>query len=220
MLLLDDVYYPYTPIVWRPDFQMAGTRSNVVDDFHLNRIVVGQAHAPYDPDTFQQHRKIWQQAWTFSFERVPLAFADVLQQISDNGKLITLKYNDMMARVDTRCYRLDTSYRAYWTPTWPVRPAAWVSGAQVWTGTVKINGVTADGSNPGDVYPTTGTVLFDAPLGADDVVTISYDWYFRCYIAQNFKVAPVDERYDLWAADGTFIQADLQNPTTGYPFEV
>jgi len=213
---IDGEKWPYLPDSWETNFQEFGARVIQQNTTSAERVVIAYKRGEDAQDTKQHYRRVQQQSFSFSFNNVPLEFAEHLRILQTLTKKVTIRFNDLMSRTNTRCYGIGDNI-VYFTPTWPIRPEGWEIGeTQNWTGMVRVNG---SPSGDATVYPEMGAIVFSPALMPSDIVTISYEWVMTCRIGLGFTLSPEDDRARVITIRGKLFQVAPSDSDydTGYP---
>jgi hypothetical protein len=211
---IDGIKWDDGPVIWEVDKSNSGTRIVLQRTLDQGTIKSIMRRVQDSPDTHTYERRSWYQKWQFQFEGSTQAFRDHLATLHSLQKPFTVRYNDVMSRVDCALHDADGNRTVWLTPTYPIRPRGWEIGDdQDWSCAIVIDD---DVYQAGEytVYPEAGVVVFDTALDVGQTPYMTYEWFATCILDDNLTIEP--QSTDFFDIRGMLVQVESDDVLIGY----
>ena len=186
-----------------------GVRKQTYETLDLKTITVVH-RAPTDATvTYAEKRKLHRQGWIVEWtQQAPCddIMRDHIELLYQLQKEVYIQFDDEMSRQGVILRTVDSDYRSYFTPTFPIAPYGYEL-SETYANTVYVNDVPQ--ANGFTVTSELGLVRFDAALASDAVVTMDYTWRAKVRVEQCDFQPGFGLAQHLYVGQMQLIQADL-----------
>lgn len=196
-----------------------GVRRQSYESADNGRIVTVQKKPHLDNLSFADKRKISTQAYQVTWQQprsvMGRCMYDHLSTLYSLQKGFYLQFDEVMTydpSVPAHLNNFGVNTRAYFTPTYPIKPFGWTPSAPTtWDRCVFINNRPVDPTSF-TVDEDSGCIQFRAQLLSTDIVSAIYTWRMYVQIA-DFSVVPGPEEVAQEFYVGTVTFEQVKKPT-------
>lgn len=218
-LIIEGYHFDDLPSEWDQIMSDGfGVRRNTYATADNKRKVVILKAPKGDALSFADKRKISTQAfragWALPDAPCGRCLYDHLSKMYSLQKTFYIQYDDVMTYDITApavLSNIGTQRRAYYTPTFPIKPFGWTPTAPTtWALKVFVNNVPVN-TDSFTVDEDSGTIQFRSQLQVTDVVTAIYTWRMYVQVAE-FSLVPAPGEIAQEVYSGTVIFEQVEKP--------
>lgn len=178
--IIDGFSYDFLPLnisqINTPEYSVRTSRYLTLN---LDAQVITAVKSPENAEDFSYLRKVHKQAWVVEFDIIDQCLHDHLKILYDTQKHFYIQFDDEMSRDNAPLIRAGETGRAFFTPTFPIKPYGYYPGSSVdYLNDLKLyNGTTTITLNSGYIInEALGMVVLNNPISENVIAVLSYTW--------------------------------------------